>query len=204
MSAAARELIDLTCRQCGKVFQSTRRDAVLCSNTCRQRAHAARVRDGKRASRQAARQAVGALAAVPGVAPADLGLSPVMLQRLIARSQARAGVGIDPALRKITTAQIIEQLDDKISRAFGWLDDAAMAMSGAKDLSVMAGILIDKRAMLKGEAAEAPSAAARAKLAELLPALQAELSRRMEAAKVIEGAAVAAEPPKRDEGGADA
>lgn len=190
--------VEVACVVCGGPFRAVRPEAKCCSAKCRKALERKMAREGRVASQKVAAAAVGPIPAAEGGLPAkgDLGLSPVMMQRLIARSQARAGVGIDPALRKITTAQILERIDDKIARAFDWLDDAAMAMSSAKDLSVMTGVLIDKRAMLKGETAEAPSAAVRAKLVELLPALQAELSRRMDAAKVIEGAAV---PAKAEE-----
>jgi hypothetical protein len=188
------------CVACGKAFTTSIARAQTCSSTCRGRKLRA-----KRAEAMAADLGIATVRPVAAVEPPSSpgrelrtkldGLSPAILDRLAARVAARNGENIDTNLRAITTEKIKTLVDDKIARVFDWLDDAAMAMSSGKELTIMGGVLLDKRAMLAQEPPQPLSAGERARLPELLERAQRELARRAAAAKLVDQVPTAGTQP---------
>lgn len=105
------------------------------------------------------------------------GLPPAAVRGLIKRMEARYRPPSDE-LEKITTQEIQDLIDDRISRGLGYLDDFAMAKATARDLAVAIGIMIDKRQLLRGEPTQILGKEERKSLEALAAALRQELGRR--------------------------
>lgn len=81
-------------------------------------------------------------------------------------------------IQKHSTKHFQELIDDRIGRALGYLDDFALSQASAKDLAVAIGILIEKRALLRGEPTQIMTIEERANLNVLVSAVVAEANRR--------------------------
>ena len=90
-------------------------------------------------------------------------------------------------MRKVKTGEILKALEDRAYRALMYMDDYALAKSSAKDLAVIAGIMLEKRALLRGEPTQILSIEDRQNMNELLPALLQEAQKRGMFVDVIEG-----------------
>ena len=105
-----------------------------------------------------------------------------MLDRLKSEFQPVLG-----EMRKVKTTEILKALEDRAYRALMYMDDYALAKSSAKDLAVIAGIMLEKRALLRGEPTQILSIDDRSNMNELLPALLKEASKRGMFVDVIDG-----------------
>lgn len=114
------------------------------------------------------------------------GLDEKVTRRMLARMQAE----FQPVLgemRKVKTTEMLKALEDRAYRALMYMDDYALAKSSAKDLAVIAGIMLEKRALLRGEPTQILSIDDRSNMNELLPALLQEASKRGMFVDVIDG-----------------
>lgn len=79
---------------------------------------------------------------------------------------------------ELTTQQLIGSLQDKLRLAIAHLDPVVMAAAGARDLTIIAGILIDKIRLLQDQPTQIVDTTVRQSLDQLWPALVAEAERR--------------------------
>jgi hypothetical protein len=81
-------------------------------------------------------------------------------------------------VRALKTHEIVRMCEEKLDMVRYYLDDKVMAEASARDLGLIAGVLIEKRALLRGEPTQIISDHERKKLNELLPLAIAEAQRR--------------------------
>jgi hypothetical protein len=81
-------------------------------------------------------------------------------------------------VRALKTQEITRMLEEKIDMVRYYLDDKVMAEASARDLMLGLGVMIEKRALLRGEPTQIVSDHERKKLNELVPLLIAEAQRR--------------------------
>lgn len=81
-------------------------------------------------------------------------------------------------IQRHTTKHFQDMIDDRIGRALGYLDDFALSAASAKDLAVTIGILIEKRALLRGEPTQILTVEERQNLNVLVSAVVQEATRR--------------------------
>lgn len=81
-------------------------------------------------------------------------------------------------VKAFKTQELVRMCEEKLGMISQYLDDKVMAEASARDLGLMAGVLIEKRQLLRGEPTQIISNDDRKKLHELLPALIAEGQRR--------------------------
>ncbi len=97
------------------------------------------------------------------------------MERLAARCQGRP---LSARGRRLDDQELLAVIDDRLARVFDYFDDHTLSKMDGRNLLVGAGILIDKRQVLRGE----PTAITRfqdmRKLDELLVAVDKELKRR--------------------------
>ena len=98
------------------------------------------------------------------------------MQRLAARCQGRP-----PSARgrvRLDDVELLSVIDDRLARVFEYFDDHVLGKMDGRNLMVAAGILTDKRQLLRGE----PTAITRfqdmRKMDEILEAVAKELKRR--------------------------
>ncbi len=119
------------------------------------------------------------------------------MERLAARCQGRP-----PSARgrfRLNDQELAAVIDDRLTRVLEYFDDHTLGKMGGRDLVVAAGILTDKRQLLRGE----PTAITRfqdmRKMDEILEAVDKELKRRGKLVDVTPEAAAPAEsagPPE--------
>ncbi len=85
---------------------------------------------------------------------------------------------LDGELKKLTTAKMIDSINEKISMALDYIDHTSLAKSSAKDLALLVGIMIDKMRLLQGEPTQILSIKEAVNLRKLMPILIAEGERR--------------------------
>ena len=68
--------------------------------------------------------------------------------------------------------------EEKLHMIRHYMDDKTMAEASARDLGLIAGVLIEKRQLLRGEPTQIISDHERRKIHELMPELVAEAKRR--------------------------
>lgn len=81
-------------------------------------------------------------------------------------------------LRTVKAKEFLDILDDRAFKALGYLDDFALANASAKDLAVIAGILLEKRQLLRGEPTAILSIDDRRSLNDLVAGMTKEAARR--------------------------
>jgi DNA-binding CsgD family transcriptional regulator len=81
-------------------------------------------------------------------------------------------------VRALKTKEILELIEKKIHLGLSYLDDKVMAEASARDLMMGIGMLVEKRALLRGEPTAIISDHERQKIHELLPLAIAEAQRR--------------------------
>ena len=116
----------------------------------------------------------------------ELGLDEKVTARMLERIKSQ----FQPVLsemRAVKTTEILKALEDRAYRALLYMDDYALAKSSAKDLAVIAGIMLEKRALLRGEPTQILSVEDRTSMNELLPALLQEAQKRGMFVDVIDG-----------------
>lgn len=107
----------------------------------------------------------------------DCGLDPGQMSRLLSRVRAK----YQPVLSELKTVkagELVNLLEDRAYRALEYLDDFALAKSSAKDLAIVAGIMLEKRQLLKGEPTHILSTTERMSMSELVPLLVQEAEKR--------------------------
>lgn len=77
-----------------------------------------------------------------------------------------------------STKHFQDMLDDRIGKALGYLDDSVLSSASAKDLAITIGILIEKRALLRGEPTQILTVEERQNLNVLVSAVVQEATRR--------------------------
>ena len=87
-------------------------------------------------------------------------------------------------LSQLSDKQIIDVMREKLSLAFGYMDDFAFAGASAKDLAIVADSLINNIQLLSGKPTSITTIEDRRKINELIPALVEEAHKR---GLVIEG-----------------
>lgn len=81
-------------------------------------------------------------------------------------------------VRALKTQEITRMLEEKIDMVRFYLDDKVMAEASARDLMLGLGVMIEKRALLRGEPTQIVSDHERKRMNELVPLLIAEAQRR--------------------------
>ena len=116
----------------------------------------------------------------------QLGLSAVVTKRMLKRIKAEHQPVLSE-LQEVKTSQILKLLEDRAQRALLYMDDYALSKSSAKDLAVIAGIMLEKRALLRGEPTQILSIEDRNNMNELLPKLLQEAQKRGMFVDMIDG-----------------
>lgn len=100
------------------------------------------------------------------------------LERFIDRMRQRgAGTVIDRA-KQVKTQDLIDLLDTNSHAILSSIDELDLAEASLKDKAIAAGIMLEKRALLRGEPTQILSYEERKNLTELMPALMQEMERR--------------------------
>ena len=105
------------------------------------------------------------------------GLPDKVSERLIRRLRVKYADAVT-STRELKTNEILQMLGQKIDLAAFYLDDKVMAEASARDLMLGAGVLIEKRNLLRGEPTQILSDKERKTIHELMPELLAEAKRR--------------------------
>lgn len=115
------------------------------------------------------------------------GLSKTTADALLLRLRTRH-LPMQMELKRLTTAELIDVIDEKISMALSYMDDVSMQAASASQLAVIFGILSDKRQLLRGEPTQILSVLERSSLDELMPVLLAEAARRGQSVELTQNA----------------
>lgn len=86
--------------------------------------------------------------------------------------------GVTHAVKALKTNEIVGMIEEKLDMIRFYLDDKVMAEASARDLMLGAGVLIEKRNLLRGEPTQILSDKERKTIHELMPELLAEAKRR--------------------------
>ena len=108
---------------------------------------------------------------------AEAGIPQHAIKRLLERLKARYS-DFNGELRRVTTGELVRLLEDRAWRALEYLDDFALADAKAVDLAKIAGIMLEKRQLLRGEPTTILSFEERKQLNELGPILLKQLTAR--------------------------
>ena len=105
------------------------------------------------------------------------GIPASVTKRLKNRLETRY-IPVVQELRKITTKELQDRVDDRLARTIDYLDDFVLSKANARDLAVIIGILSEKRALLRGEPTQIIDFSKREAIHKLMPAMMAEAERR--------------------------
>lgn len=86
--------------------------------------------------------------------------------------------GVVTVKKQITTQELVKSLEENISLIDSYIDDKVVSEASLRDLAMSKAVLIEKRALLRGEPTQILSDLERKKLNELLPLAIAEAQRR--------------------------
>lgn len=78
----------------------------------------------------------------------ECGIDPRAMKQLVTRLQVRPPA---KGRLKLDDKELLALIDDRLARAFAFLDDFTLGQANARDLMVSIGILTDKRQLLRGE-----------------------------------------------------
>ena len=112
------------------------------------------------------------------------GLPQSTTRQLIKRLETRYRP-LSDELKTFKTKELLEMIEDRMFRALHYLDDTVLAGSGARDLSVIIGVLFDKRQLLKDQPTNIYSFKEQRANAESQAQLGAELLREAEARGMV-------------------
>ena len=110
-------------------------------------------------------------------AATDMGLTENQVKELIAKVNISHSPVITE-LKAVKTSQFTDLIEDRAHTALEKMTPEKMEKSSPKDLAIITGILLEKRAMLRGEPTHIISVTERAQLNELGPMLIQEMERR--------------------------
>ena len=105
----------------------------------------------------------------------ECGIDPRAMKQLVVRLQVRPPA---KGRLKLDDQELLALIDDRLARAFAFLDDFTLGQASARDLTVNIGILTDKRQLLRGEPTVITRLEDVKKLDELGAMLEAEMRRR--------------------------
>ena len=105
----------------------------------------------------------------------ECGIDPRAMKQLVVRLQVRPPA---KGRLKLDDKELLALIDDRLARAFAFLDDFALGQASARDLTVNIGILTDKRQLLRGEPTQITRLEDVKKLDELAAMLEVEMKRR--------------------------
>lgn len=115
----------------------------------------------------------------------EAGMKPSLVNALILRLQ-RACAPVADEVKRLTTKQLLDTLEEKTALALRYIDDYAMSQAGLKDLSIATDILIKNQQLLKNQPTQIIDFTMRQQIGQLMPQMLAEARRR---GIMIEGAA---------------
>lgn len=107
----------------------------------------------------------------------DCGLPKSTMAGLIKRLKTRH-LPVVEELKKVTTKEFRELIDDRLRLALDYLDPYVMAAASAKDIAIIVGIMVEKRQLLAGEPTAILSVEDRRSLNELAAVIHKEIKRR--------------------------
>ena len=107
----------------------------------------------------------------------ECGIDPRAMKQLVVRLQVRPPA---KGRLKLDDKELLALIDDRLARAFAFLDDFTLGQASARDLTVNIGILTDKRQLLRGEPTVITRPEDVKKLDEVGRLLLAEMERRGE------------------------
>ena len=81
-------------------------------------------------------------------------------------------------LRDISSRDLLKKVESRLNSALDHMTEGKMALSSAKDLSVIVGILAEKRQLLRGEPTQIVSVEESKRIQDLLPLIVEEAMRR--------------------------
>ena len=105
----------------------------------------------------------------------ECGSDPRAMKQLVIRLQVRPPA---KGRLKLDDKELLALIDDRLARAFAFLDDFTLGQASARDLTVNIGILTDKRQLLRGEPTVITRLEDVKKLDELAAMLEVEMKRR--------------------------
>ena len=80
----------------------------------------------------------------------ECGFPESTIRRFIKRLESRYRP-LDAAIREVRREELIQLFEDRASRALQYMDDFTLSGSSARDLAIVAGIMVDKSRLLRGE-----------------------------------------------------
>ena len=107
----------------------------------------------------------------------DCGLEPKVIERLLYRMRS-LHQPLRNELKAVKTHEFVALLEDRAMRALEFIDDYSLAKGSAKDNAIVAGIMLEKRNLLRGEPTHILSTTERMQLDELVPIVMKEALRR--------------------------
>ena len=107
----------------------------------------------------------------------ESGLPLSTVQALIKRMETRHRPLTDE-IKTFKTKELLGMIEDRLFRALHYLDDVVLSGSNARDLAVIAGVLFDKRQLLRGEPTEIQSREKSMENVEILKVAMRELASR--------------------------
>ena len=107
----------------------------------------------------------------------DSGLDPDVVKRMLRRIKAKYQPVVGE-LKTVKASELTGLLEDRAWRALEYLDDYQLAKASAKDLAIIAGIMLEKRQLLKGEPTHILSTTERLAVVDLVPLLVKEAEKR--------------------------
>ena len=107
----------------------------------------------------------------------DCDLPQSTMKGLIKRLKTRH-LPVVEELKKVTTKEFRELIDDRLHLALDYLDPYVMAAASARDIAIIVGIMVEKRQLLAGEPTAILSVEDRRSLNELAAVIHKEIKRR--------------------------
>jgi translation initiation factor RLI1 len=104
-------------------------------------------------------------------------MKPTLVANLIRRMRSTYAPVVEAA-KRLTTKELVEQLEEKTTLVLGAIDEYAVAQAGLKDLSIAANILIEKQQLLTNKPTQILDVTTRMQVNGLLPMMIAEARRR--------------------------
>lgn len=106
-----------------------------------------------------------------------LGLSQAAIDAFVEAAVVRA-TPLSKAVQRPKTKDFVELIEDRAWLALSFLDEFDILRASPKDKAVIAGILLEKRQLLRGEPTQILGVADRVELHRIMPLLVAEASKR--------------------------
>lgn len=105
------------------------------------------------------------------------GMKPAFVNALIHRLGNKLS-GVHEEAKRLTVAEMTAEIERKLFKIFGYMDDVSMSQASLKDLAIATGILIEKRELLNGRPTQNIDFTSRMTVHHMLPRLMEEAKRR--------------------------